>query len=88
MDSNGFNPLNQSLDFEYLLNDGWTIPGNLAYRHILHDYFRQGQSISEERIQEIIFQYDCLGQTDKIKESLFEFIQVANELNSLLNNLN
>lgn len=70
-----FNPLEQSLDIAWLHANGWTIPGNLAYRHILHDWNKNG-SISQERIEQILLRYDAENQTEKIKEALKELIEL------------
>ena len=74
-----FDPLEQNLDFEWLANNGWTPAGNLAYRHILHDYNEQGV-LSCERIEQIIMQYDAEDQLPRIKAALAELIQLRNEL--------
>ena len=78
-----FDPLSQNLDYKYLLDNGWTIPGNLAYRHILHDWSVNGKQISTERIEEIILQYNCFDESDNIKDSLQEFLDLVNDLRSL-----
>lgn len=79
-----FNPLNESLDIGWLQANGWTIPGNLAYRHILHDYLRDSE-ISQERITQIIMQYGALDQTAKIIQSLKEAIALKDEIHQIFN---
>jgi hypothetical protein len=74
-----FNPLDETLDIDWLLSNGWTIPGNLAYRHILRERRQcrlEGRSMGTERIEQIIMQYDCLDQTPKIVEALKELIEI------------
>ncbi len=77
-----FNPVNQNLDIAWLLRNGWTVPGNLAYRHILHDFI-ETKVISQERIEQIIMQYNAMDQTEKIKEALRELIALTSEINHL-----
>lgn len=78
-----FNALDQSLDIAWLVEHGWTIPGNLAFRHILSD-FNQFGGVSEERIQEIVLQYDCdEPQIQKIKETLAETVDLVRELRQI-----
>lgn len=73
-----FNPLAQSFDVAALEADGWSIAGNMAYRHILHDYLRDSE-ISQERITQIIMQYQAEGQTGKIIQALKGLIALKNE---------
>ncbi|HEY9750529.1 MAG TPA: hypothetical protein V6C63_17740 [Allocoleopsis sp.] len=72
--SGNFNPENESFDVAWLKANGWTLPGNLAYRHTLHDWNRGGQ-ISQERIEQIIMQYNAQNQSAKIQEALNELIK-------------
>ena len=76
-----FNPLDESLDIAWLQANGWTPAGNLAYRHILHNYRRDGV-LPQERIMQIIMQYNAEGQSRKIIEALQELIVLAQELRS------
>ena len=76
-----FNPLDESFDIAWLQTNGWTPAGNLAYRHILHNYRRDGV-LSQERIMQIIMQYNAEGQSRKIIEALQELIVLAQELRS------
>lgn len=56
---------------------GWTLKANLAYRHVLHDYFLD-KSISCERIQQIAMQYECTeSDLDRIEQGLRDAIEVA-----------
>ena len=74
-----FNPLDESLDIDWLLSNGWTILGNLAYRHILHERRscrEQERTMETEKIEQIIMQYDCLDQTPKIMEALRRLIEI------------
>ena len=76
-----FNPLDESFDMAWLQANGWTPAGNLAYRHILHNYYRDGV-LPQERIMQIIMQYNAEGQSRKIIEALQELIVLAQELRS------
>ena len=79
-----FNPLNESLDVAWLQQHGWSIKANLAYRHLLHDFLKNQQSITQERIQEILMQYGCdNSDSEKIISTLSEFVSLVRELKSL-----
>lgn len=80
--SNQFNPLNESLDMAWLQANGWTPAGNLAYRHILHEFGQSGMPC-QERIMQIIMQYSAEGQSAKIIEALRELVALKKELNGL-----
>lgn len=81
--NNQFNPLNESLDMAWLQANGWTPAGNLAYRHILHEFGKSGVPC-QERIMQIIMQYSAENQSSKIIETLRELVALKNELEELL----
>lgn len=68
------------MDIPWLINHGWTVPGNLAYRRILHE-FNKTRVLQSERIEQILMQYE-LGsdQIAKIQQSLQELIALKQEL--------
>jgi hypothetical protein len=79
-----FNALDQSLDIARLMANGWTLRGNLAFRHILHD-FNPSNGLSQERIQQILMQYECDdSEIAKIKQSLAEFVEVVGTLRQII----
>ena len=82
--NNQFNPLDESLDMSWLQANGWTPAGNLAYRHLLHEY-RQSGVLCQERIMQIIMQYNAENQTHKLIEALRELVALKNELNGRSN---
>lgn len=75
-----FNPLDQSLDIEWLQANGWTVNGNLAYRHIMYD-FKRDKNIEMERIEQILLQHDALDQEEKIKQALIKLIALQSDWN-------
>lgn len=73
------------MDIQWLLNNGWTIPGNLAYRRILES-FNQTGVLQQERIEQILMQYQVEEfQIHKIKQVLTELIELKREFASLPN---
>jgi hypothetical protein len=78
--SNQFNPINESLDIAWLQANGWTLAGNLAYRHILHEFNKNGVPC-QERIMQIIMQYNAEAQAAKIIETLRDLVALKKELN-------
>lgn len=70
------------MDFAWLKANGWTIPGNLAYRHILHEWIKGGVP-SQERIMQIIMQHEAENQTHKIIEALKEAVALKKDLDQL-----
>ena len=75
-----FNPLDESLDMAWLKANGWTPGGNLAYRHILSEFNRDGVPC-QERIVQIIMQYNAEDQSGKIIGALRELVALKNEIN-------
>jgi hypothetical protein len=62
------------MDIQWLLNNGWTVAGNLAYRKLL-----AGGLPCSERIEQLILQYELPDtQVQKIKEALQELIDLRN----------
>jgi hypothetical protein len=73
----------EQMDTSWLLSNGWTIPGNLAYRRILKEY-RETGVLQKERIEQILRQYQLdNSQFLKIQQSLQEFIALKQEFNNL-----
>ncbi len=63
------------MDIPWLLSNGWTVAGNLAYRRILESYNQTGV-LQMERIEQILMQYECDGnQLEKIRQSLVELTE-------------
>lgn len=82
-----FDPLNESLDIEWLQANGWTVAGNLAYRHILYEFNHSGIP-SQERIEQIIMQYDAADQGERIRQALQELIQLKKDIHGLVDEEN
>jgi hypothetical protein len=80
-----FNPLQEILDMnlDWLAANGWTLRGNLAYRHILYEYNHSGIP-SQRKIIEIIKKYDAEKQTHKIIEALKALVELKDYLRSLV----
>lgn len=76
-----FDPIKElkGMDVQFLLNNGWTVEGNLAYRHILYEY-TTARKLEKGKIQEIIKHYGCMEQMNKIKEQISEFIEIKQEI--------
>ena len=63
------------MDIKWLLENGWSIKGNLAYRRILHS------TNNLERIEQILMQYECDVQDhNKITQSLRELLELKRDL--------
>ena len=63
------------MDIKWLLENGWSIKGNLAYRRILHS------TNNLERIEQILMQYKCDVQDhNKITQSLRELLELKRDL--------
>lgn len=77
-----FDPVKEmeSMDVQWLQSHGWTIAGNLAYRHILYELNRSGR-LSAERIEQILMQYDAADQSGKIKQELQDLMALKRDLN-------
>lgn len=82
-----FDPTQQNLDIDWLIKNGWTISGNLALRHILHEYIISDSVPCRERIEQIILQYDAIKQTEKIIQALKEMIELTNFFREYIANL-
>jgi hypothetical protein len=80
----------KEMDIIWLIDNGWTTGGNLAFRHILHEMNNSlpDGGIQTERIEQIIIQYGAENQTEKIKQSLRELIQLKAELSTIRFNRN
>ena len=75
----------QEMDVSWLTQNGWTIPGNLAYRRILRD-FNQTGVLQLERIEQVLMQYQLDdAQIAKTKEELANLIALKRELSELKN---
>lgn len=73
----------QEMDISWLNQNGWTIPGNLAYRRILRDFNETGV-LQLERIEQVLMQYELDNdQIVKIKEGLANLIALKRELSDL-----
>jgi hypothetical protein len=67
----------EEMDIKWLLENGWSIKGNLAYRRILDEKRER----SEERIEQILMQYECDVQDhNKITQSLRELLELKRDL--------
>ena len=67
----------EEMDIKWLLENGWSIKGNLAYRRILHE--KSTNNI--ERIEQILMQYECDVQDhNKITQSLRELLELKRDL--------
>ena len=65
------------MDIKWLLENGWSIKGNLAYRRILHEK----STNNLERIEQILMQYECDVQDhNKITQSLRELLELKRDL--------
>ena len=67
----------EEMDIKWLLENGWSIKGNLAYRRILHEK----STNNLERIEQILMQYECDVQDhNKITQSLRELLELKRDL--------
>ena len=65
------------MDIKWLLENGWSIKGNLAYRRILDEK----STNNLERIEQILMQYECDVQDhNKITQSLRELLELKRDL--------
>ena len=65
------------MDIKWLLENGWSIKGNLAYRRILDEK----STNNLERIEQILMQYKCDVQDhNKITQSLRELLELKRDL--------
>ncbi|EAZ90065.1 ASCH domain-containing protein [Crocosphaera chwakensis] len=69
------------MDIKWLLENGWTVKGNLAYRRLLEEDF---SDISKERLEQISIQYE-LDNNDlqKINSALQRLLEIKQELSEL-----
>lgn len=71
------------MDVKWLLSNGWTVKGNLAYRRILESYNKMGV-LQAERIEQILMQCECDDkEIRKIKQTLSELIELRTTLAGL-----
>ena len=67
----------EEMDIKWLLENGWSIKGNLAYRRILHEK----STNNLEKIEQILMQYECDVQDhNKITQSLRELLELKRDL--------
>ena len=65
------------MDIKWLLENGWSIKGNLAYRRILHEK----STNNLERVEQILMQYECDAEDyNKITQSLQELLELKRDL--------
>lgn len=73
-----FDPLKEirDMNLDWLAANGWTLRGNLAYRHILYEFNESRVVPSQRKIIEIIEKYDAEKQTNKIIEALRKLVDL------------
>ncbi|EAZ88228.1 ASCH domain-containing protein [Crocosphaera chwakensis] len=79
------------MDIKWLLENGWTVKGNLAYRRLLEEDFAD---ISKERLEQISIQYEldsndlqniisALQELFEIKQEVYELKQTHNKAKAI-----
>jgi hypothetical protein len=76
-----FDPIKamSEIDISWVLENGWTVASNLAYRHLLSEHNANGE-INLERVEQVAMRYEAQEQLGKIKESLQEIISLKKQI--------